>query len=254
MHDVQQVTLSQAAPTRLTQQMTFTVLDCPAMTDCVGGDFQQLQGSVTLQHHGRSSTPLSLKATATEIASAVGGLRDSTYSELVVSSIATTNSTVVWTLELTTPWAACSSQLESPPLFSAQISAKVTVDSVITAGSSCLDGGVDISLSGGDAPPVFLPWDATADAASIVLNTLVQAETDAHGVYVTRAGDGHSTGVGAPLQGANATPPPPRVPGGRIWVVGVQQRQHARRSVILIRPPCSARRAVNVIVMSTRLC
>lgn len=193
MHDVQQVTLSQAAPTRLTQQMTFTVLDCPAMTDCVGGDFQQLQGSVTLQHHGRSSTPLSLKATATEIASAVGGLRDSTYSELVVSSIATTNSTVVWTLELTTPWAACSSQLESRPLFSAQISAKVTVDSVITAGSSCLDGGVDISLSGGDAPPVFLPWDATADAASIVLNTLVQAETDAHGVYVTRAGDGHST-------------------------------------------------------------
>ena len=191
LHDVQQVTLTQAAPVRLTQQMTFTVLDCPAGMDCVGDNSAQLQGAVILQHHGRVSTTLHLKATAAEIASAIGGLRDSTYSALVVSSVASTNSTIVWTMELTTSWAACSAQ-HARPLLSAQVSAKVTVESVITAGSSCLDGGVDISLTGDEAPPVFLPWDATADAASLVLNTLISAETDAHGVYVTRAGDGHS--------------------------------------------------------------
>ena len=76
---------------------------------------EPLKGSVMLQHGGKLSGPLHLKATANDIVSAFRGLQDRTYSALSVLSIVITNSTVVWRFELTTPWAACSSQLGSPP-------------------------------------------------------------------------------------------------------------------------------------------
>jgi hypothetical protein len=191
-NEVQRLTLAQSSPvTRLTQQMTMSLIGCPEGTDCVG--LVPSGKAVSLQHSGRSSTPLSLKSSAANIKSAFDiALRDSTYAEISVLSILYTNSTVVWTLELTTPWAACSSDLASRPLLSASGSAKVTVSTVIIRESSCLYGAIDVSFTGHSAAPISVPWDATADVLTTTLNALLGATTASEGVYVRRGGDGHS--------------------------------------------------------------
>ena len=190
-NDVQRLTLAQSSPARLTQQITMSLIGCPEATDCVG--LVPSGKAVSLQHSGRSSTPLSLKSSAANIEHAFDvALRDSTYAELSVLSIVYTNSTVVWTLELTTPWAACSSDLASRPLLSASGSAKVTVSTVIIRESSCLYGAIDVSFTGHSAAPISVPWDATADVLTTTLNALLGATTASEGVYVRRGGDGHS--------------------------------------------------------------
>ena len=168
--DVQQLTLTQASPAKLTQRMTMTMIDCPAGTDC---GVSSIGGQVSLQHNGQASTALGLSASAAEISSAFVAIRDSTYSALAVTSIIYTNSTIVWTMELTTPWAACSSDVVHRPLISAAGSAKVIVTTVITAGSSCLDGGLDLSLTGGNGSSSFMSWHATPDVLTATLNRSV---------------------------------------------------------------------------------
>ena len=149
-----------------------------------------LRGAVTLRHGGKESKPLGLKSSRAQIAAAFAPIRDGTISEISVASIATTNSTVVWTVELTTPWAACGAQPGPPPRLSVGAAAKVLIETTMDAGSSCLVGGVDLSLPGGESPSVFLPWDATEDAATSALRTLL---ADSDDVHVARGGDGHAT-------------------------------------------------------------
>ena len=83
-------------------------------------------------------------------ASAIGGLRDSTYSALVVSSVASTNSTIVWTMELTTSWAACSAGMLVTALRPGLCQGDRRRDH---SRQLVPGGGVDISLTGDGRRP-----------------------------------------------------------------------------------------------------
>ena len=137
---------------------------CPPLTDCLGGaavpEQQEVANftSVRLTNGaGHISAPLDLKtATAAQIEAAVRSVRDATYSAARVTSVSASNTTAVWTLELTTPYGACervSSSLTPPPLLAA-LSARVTLSVEILSRASRLAGGVDVSL--GDSGRTFV--------------------------------------------------------------------------------------------------
>ena len=202
-HETQTLTLAQASPVHLTQRITISALNCPPGTDCITPEASSSDGpstsTVRFVHGGRTSTSIDYRtATPAKIAAAFVPLQDTTYSALAVSEIAKTNKTVIWTLKLTTPWAACSAHA-SHPLLSLALTARVSVDTTITVGPSCLDGGVDVSLASGSlgdgtaSSSVYLAWDATAEAATTTLNTLLGAYTASEGVYVVRSGDGQTS-------------------------------------------------------------
>ena len=156
-------------------------------------DYDKNFGTVKLQHAGVTSAPLDIRtATASWIVAAFAPLRDSTYAGLDVVSIARNQSSVTWTLELATPWHACRA-MAPRPLLSAQGTAKLTTSVVVTAGAACLEGGVQLSISGGDGASAFVPWDTTAAALTTTVNRLIGAATAADGVIVTRGGNGQSS-------------------------------------------------------------
>lgn len=194
-HEMQQLTFSQLAPAKHTQQVTLATVHCDAGTNCVAG----VEGTVSLQWPHQAldsseqwSTALSVRATAAEVTAALLALPQRTYSDAIVSSIDSTNSTIIWTIELTFPPSACSSAPPMRQLFVVDGGAKMTAQTAITAWGTCLDGGLDISMPG-SSTPAFLPADATPDVLTTALNTLLGATTAAEGVLVTRAVDSVST-------------------------------------------------------------
>ena len=200
-HHVQRLTLTQPSPAKLTQRLVFTVIGCPANTDCIGDEYEESAGewsselppaAVKLLHNGKLSSMIKLKnATAAEIGAAFGPLQDATYSGLVVTSIEVGSDRVVWDIELRTSWSACKPTASpSFPLLIPQLHAKMNVTATIIAGASCLEGGVDVTVDGGDTT-AYMPWDATAEQATAIVNGLLGATTASDGVYVARGGDGH---------------------------------------------------------------
>ena len=204
-HDVQTITMAQLSPSKATQRMTFTFAGsgCAAeATQCIGDDVK-----VQLRHRGSSSTSLYVAtADASAIAAAFRPLRSTTYRSLAVTDVAVSRDAVVWTFELTVPWESCGGggvggggglggggAAPAPPVLLAEAPPELSVSTEFTSGGSCLGGGVDVSIAGGDGPSVFLPWDASADVATSTLNLLLGASTAADGVYVRRGGDGHAT-------------------------------------------------------------
>ena len=152
---------------------------------------------VRLRLGGRASRTLGLaSATAAEVQQAFEEVRDSLYSGLVVSAMERTNTSITWTVELLTPWAACSHDVPHAPL-SAEVSAKVSLIVDTISGASCLGGGIGLSLvADSDATSTataFLPWDATAASATDVLNGLLGAGDHDDSVFVERSGDGQAT-------------------------------------------------------------
>ena len=67
------------------------------------------------------------------------------------------------------------------------------VQTSVLVGAACLSGGIDVSVGGGAA--AFLPWDATAAAATTTFNTLLGVSASEDGVHVERRGDGQSSAV-----------------------------------------------------------
>ena len=89
-------------------------------------------------HGGKKSRPINLaEATEADIVSAFNALQDDTYSKVAVKSILVNSSSVLWTIELTTPWSSCGPDY-SHPLVTAEVSAKVSVETMITSGPTCL--------------------------------------------------------------------------------------------------------------------
>ena len=118
VHEVQKLSLAQANPARLTQVVTFDRIDCPANrslapdAECTG----TASGTVQLTHNGKASLPIALSAaSASEINYAFTSAQDTTYSGLNATILKSTAASVVWRLELTTPWFACTNQLNVRP-------------------------------------------------------------------------------------------------------------------------------------------
>ena len=151
-------------------------------------------GTVSLHHDGKASQAFSVKSSAARIAAVLLSVPERSYVDASVS-IASSNasSTVVWTIELTLPFATCGSA-PTLPLFTVGGGAKVTVQTVITDGGySCLEGGLDISLGTGSLPFMFLPANATPTALATTLNKLLGTTSAADGVRVARINDGASS-------------------------------------------------------------
>ena len=206
-NEMQRLTFTQP-PAKLTQDITMTRIDCEEGVDCSIGSWTN-PGTVKLLYAGQSSSALSVKASASEIEAALRALPQQSFDVARVTTVAWMNSTIVWTVELTMPFVSCgsaaavrsltsggpSSLLESGrPLFAVEAVAKVVAKTVITAGDSCLDGGVDISMVGinSSLPPFFLPADATSESLTTTLNALLGVTTAAEGVLVKRTTDGPS--------------------------------------------------------------
>ena len=190
-HASQRLTFSQVdVSARLTQILTFTHIDCPPSSDCIGSTGGEAN-TVRLSHGGASSDKLNLEsATATEIAAAFNTkLSDATYSHATATVVSRTDASVVWRLALRTPWASCASQL-SLPLVGAVVQAKVNVTTHVESGGSCLSGGVDLALGQATAPTAYVAWDATEVAVATAINSLLG---DRGSVTVTRTGDGHTS-------------------------------------------------------------
>ena len=181
--------------------------DCPfnksySPVDCQGTS----SGKVQLTHNGKQSARLSLAtASGSDIASAFRVLRDVTYSGVTATVLHNSQETVVWRLELVTPWASCTDQL-SLPLLGTINRAKVNATVVVESRASCLSGGVYLSLASSVASssmavgspasvlgPVFLPWDASEYLAAERINQLLVA--DGSTVKVHRTGDGHAVAI-----------------------------------------------------------
>ena len=191
--EVQRLTFASPAPSKLVQQITLTRADCTAGLDCAGGSWHEtFEGAVSLQYGSHSSAAFPIHATAAQISAALLAVPDRMYADANVSSISSTSSTLVWTIELTLPFASCL----SPPARSTSSllqvggDAKVFAQSVLTAVPTCLDGGIDISMTGGSVPSVFVPSDATPDVLATSLNELIGATSAADGVLVTRSTEG----------------------------------------------------------------
>jgi hypothetical protein len=192
VHEVQTLTLHQAAPTRLAQLVTFTMIDCPANASApadAGACAGTRDGTIQLTHNGKRSLPINLAAaTPATIASAFLPLHDGLYSGVDATILHSTRSSVVWRLELTTPWESCTNQ-HLLPLLGSVNQAKVNTSVSLVRRASCLSGGVDVGIGAfgpasfattnpaGVAPSsVFLPWDASEHLMEARLNKLLAAD------------------------------------------------------------------------------
>lgn len=186
--EVQRLTLTLHTPSKLVQEITFTRADCAGGLGCDGEPlwYQTVEGTVELRYEGQSSATLPVGATAAQIKAALLEVPERTYADANVSSIVHTDSTVVWTIELTVPWHACGSAPVAHPLLSVGGGAKVVAETAVTAFPPCMDGGIDVSMTDGSAPSVFVPANATPDVLTASLNELFGATSAAEGVLVTR--------------------------------------------------------------------
>ena len=136
-HEVQRLSMRQHAPQRLSQLVTFTSVECPTGHDCMrprGGQVYLLHGKCDGSYHGRcSSAAIDLKLASSNpslIEQAFQPLQDQTYSRLKASIVSVDKRTMVWRLELATPWGACTDQ-HNLPLLEFHREAKVNVSVVV---------------------------------------------------------------------------------------------------------------------------
>ena len=192
-YETQRLVFARPAPVKTMQQITLTRLDCAAGVDCDAFDVDapsslwyqssNFADTVSFRHNGQSSTTFAVGASADELSTALLALPGRTYIDAAVPSIAYTNSTIVWMVELTHPLIACDASSNSS-LLHVDASGKVISQTVLTTAPACLDGGVDISMTGSNVSSVFVPVGASPDVLTAALDRLIGATTAAEGVLV----------------------------------------------------------------------
>ena len=212
VHAVQRISLAQTAAERLSQVVTFQAVDCPFDKSASAADCANpTSGTVQLTHNGKVSDAIPLAtATPAAIARAFRAVHDELYSGVSATVVSTSATTVIWRLELITPWASCTNQRTLPLVGTVQ-QAKVNASVYLERPATCLTGGVDVALATDPAAHAFLPWDASEYDAARRIGALLatgappvagqalsdgqtmDATPDSAFVKVFRGGDGHAS-------------------------------------------------------------